>query len=305
VPITVSFSAYAMSNVPLAIGQEAGYFREEGLDVNVLAILASAQNAAALITGEVDLSALGGIGPMRARLGGTDLVLIGATKPYFAGAIVARPDIAAPADLRGKRVGISAKGGNTDLMARSILPRVGLEPDRDVVLVASGSNPETVAALSAGAIDAAAVTPPGDESARNLGFPTLVDVTALRLPYPAVALGTAGRTLANRSAVLERALRAYGRAVHRFRTDRDFTLSMALGFLRSDDLAANEQAYEVERAVMQPDLDLPLAAIQSALDLMQEDEPRAAGAHPEDFVDLRLLQGLQRSGFFDSLGATR
>ena len=283
--------------------QRGGYFQEQGLDVDVTFINASAQNTAALLSGEVDVSALGGIGPIRARLGGTDLLLIGATKPYFSGSLIARPEIASLADLQGKQIGITGKGGNTDLMMRVVLPRLGLEPDRDVMLFDTGNNPETLAALLTGNIAAAALTPPGDERARGLGFATLVDVTAARIYYPALTLGTAGSTLTKRAEALERFLRSYGQAVHRYRADKSFALAVALDFLRTDDPAANEQAYEVERDLMPPGLDLPLAAIQATLDLLKLDDPRAAQANPADFVDLRLLHGLQESGFFERLAA--
>src|SRR4051794_15314703 len=75
-PVSISFSAFAMANVPLAIAKEAGYFEELGLEVNVLSILSSAQNTAALVSGEVDVSALGGVGPIRARMSGGDLTMI-------------------------------------------------------------------------------------------------------------------------------------------------------------------------------------------------------------------------------------
>ena len=303
IPVQASFSAIVMSQSPIAIAKEAGYFEEQGLDANVVSIRSSAQNAAALLTGEVDVSVIGGIGPIRARLSGSDLVLIGATKPYFAGAIVARPDIASPADLRGKRVGIGSKGGNPDFMARAMLPRLGLEPDRDVALFSTGGDAETVAALVAGSVDAGPLIPPGDEQARNLGFRNLVDITAARVPFAATVLATSNATLASRPDALESFLRAYAQAVHRFLTDRDFALRVGASFTARDDVAATEQAYEVERQIMQADLDLPLSAIQAALDLMRADDPRAAEARPEDFVDLRLLQRIKQSGFLERLAA--
>jgi ABC-type nitrate/sulfonate/bicarbonate transport system substrate-binding protein len=299
--LTVSYSAPSMSQVPALIAVEAGYFREQGLEVNLVSIRSSAQNAAALIAGEVDVSVIGGVGPIRARLSGSDIVLIGATKPYFSGAVVARPEIATPADLRGKRLGVSARGGNTDLMARSVLPRLGLQPDVDVTLFPTGESPQTVAALVAGNIDAGAMAPPMDEMARSLGFSTLFDVTAAKVPYLAVGLGTTATTLERKPAAIERFLRAYGQAVHRYRTDKAYTLAVAPGLVQNDDPAVNEQAYETERGHMQPDLDLPLAAIVGTLELVRLDDPRAADARPEDFIDLRLLRGLQQSGYFERL----
>ena len=94
-----------------------------------------------------------------------------------------------------------------------------------------------------------------------------------------MALGTSGPRLNERSDAIERFLRAYGQAVHRYMTDKPFTLQVAAEFLRSDDASANDEAYEVERKIMQPDLDLPLAAIQSTLDLIKAEEPaRGRGA---------------------------
>jgi ABC-type nitrate/sulfonate/bicarbonate transport system substrate-binding protein len=127
-------------------------------------------------------------------------------------------------------------------------------------------------------------------------------VTAARVPFPATVLATASATLADRPDLLERFLRAYGQAVHRFRTDKDFALQVGAAFTQSDDAAANEAGYAVERAIVQADLDLPLAAIQSGLDLVKGEDPRAATARPEEFVDLRLQQRLKQSGYFDRLG---
>jgi len=303
IAMKASYSAFSMSQEPIAIAKQAGYFEEEGLDVEVVSIRSSAQNAAALLSGEVDVSTIGGVGPVRARLGGSDLLFIAGSKNYFAGSIVARPDITTPADLRGKRIGITAPGGNTDLMARSVLPKFGLEAGRDVVLFATGSDPETVAALVASGIEAGSMTPPADDRARNAGFPTLIDVTAQRIPYPAAALGTTGATIASRGDALERYIRAYAKAIARYRSDKDFALQVAVDFLRSDDRAANSEAYDIELALMQPDMDLPLAAIQGTLDLIKADDPRAAEAHPEDFVDLRIQHKLKESGYFDRLAA--
>ena len=301
--VQASFSAFSMSQSPIAIAQEAGYFAEEALDVTIAQIPSAPQNAAALLTGEIDVSTTGGIGVIRARLAGSDLVLVAGTKPYFAGSIVTRPEIATPADLRDKRIGITNKGSNTDLMARAVLPRFGLEPERDVTLFATGSDLQTVTALITGAIAGGSMTPPSDERARNEGMRLLIDVTGMKIAYPATALGTSGATLTRRGDVMDRYIRAYARAVHRYIVDREFALGVAVDFLRSEDRQANELAYDIERAHMQADLDLPLDAIRSTLDLIKAEDPRAADARPEEFVDLRIVQRLKQSGFFERLAA--
>src|SRR6266849_8158557 len=131
VPVRASFSAPVFSQSPIALAQEAGYYAEQGLDVSFTYVRMATQNVAGLLTGELDVSIMGGTAPLNARLGGADLMLIGATKPYFAGAIMASPDITTLAELRGKRIGIGNKGGNPEFMARAMVQRLGLEPDRD------------------------------------------------------------------------------------------------------------------------------------------------------------------------------
>ncbi len=102
IPMQASYSALSMSMVPMAIAKEAGYFQEQGLDASTTFVNASAQNAAALLSGDVDVNALGGIGPIRARLGGSDLVITGATKPYFSDSVVVRPLTAQGAATRAR-----------------------------------------------------------------------------------------------------------------------------------------------------------------------------------------------------------
>ena len=296
-----AFSAFSMSQSPLALAKEGGYFAEEGLDVTVSHIPSASQTAAALLSGEMDVVTTGGVGVIRARLAGSDLVLVGGTKPYFAGSIVVRPEITSAADLRGKRIGITNKGSNTDLMARAVLPRLGLEPDRDVALFGTGNDLQTVSALIAGNVEAGSMTPPSDERAKNEGMHYLADVTAMKIPYPATALGTSGSTVTNRGDLLERYLRAYAKAAQRYVTDKEFTLDVAAEFLRSDDRAANELAYEIERSHMQVDLALPLEAVRGTLELITDEEPRATSVPPEEFVEFRVLDRFKQSGFFDKL----
>jgi NitT/TauT family transport system substrate-binding protein len=303
VPFKAAYSAVNFAQSPLILAKEAGYFAQQGLDVEFVSVRSSSQFVAAVMTREIEAGVSGGTAVITGRLGGADIVMIGATKPYFAGGLSVRPEITTADDLRGKRIGITTKGSNPEMMVRALLPRLGLDADRDVALLVTGNNPETFSALLAGSVDAASLTPPGDERARNLGFPTLIDVTAARLPYAATVLVTGRPTLADRSEAIERFLRGYALGVHRYLTDKPYALTVGAAFLQSDDVAANEQGYEAERAIMQADLDLPLAAVQAALDLMRGDDPRAAEARADEFVDLRPLNRIKQSGFLDRLAA--
>ena len=101
-PLVVSYSALVASQSYLWIAKKAGYFERNGLDVRMVFISSGAHNVAALLAGDVDIGIIGGMGVMRAKLGGADLYLIGGTKNQYAGSIVAQPQIKTPAELKGE-----------------------------------------------------------------------------------------------------------------------------------------------------------------------------------------------------------
>ncbi|HJX10737.1 MAG TPA: ABC transporter substrate-binding protein [Candidatus Binatia bacterium] len=131
-PLVVSYSALVASQSYLWIAKEAGYFERHGLDVKMVFISSGAHNVAALLAGDVDIGIIGGMGVMRAKLGGADLYLIGGTKNQYAGSIVAQPQIKTPAELKGKRIAITRRGSNPEFMAKAALQRFGMNPDRGV-----------------------------------------------------------------------------------------------------------------------------------------------------------------------------
>src|SRR5215208_6972555 len=180
-PLTVSYSALVASQSPSWITEEAGFYERYGVDVTLTYISSAQQNVAALLSGDVDVAISGGTGVVEPDLNGSDIVMFAGTKNQLAGRIMARPDIAGPADLRGKRVGMTRRGGNSHYMGIVALARFGLEAERDVFFIGAGGSPETVTALSAGSIDAAAMISPADYEAERRGFRELLDVTPMNI----------------------------------------------------------------------------------------------------------------------------
>ena len=105
----------------------------------------------------------GGIGNVRAYVqGSTDVVFVGGVKNVMTHSIVGGGNIKRPEDLRGKRVGVSRIGGNSHYFTNQALRRFNLEPGRDFTFIQTGGEPEALAALIGGGIDAAALTAPAD-----------------------------------------------------------------------------------------------------------------------------------------------
>jgi len=171
--IRLSAPTLAITEVPFKIAQLQGFYREQGLDVEIV-VIRGAIGVTALVAGSVDYStASGSIIVAAARGIGVKLVYLISSKPAFD--LVAEPRIRSIGQVRGKTIGISSRGGSVDLLTRLMLEKNGLNPDKDVTLLVVGTPEEMMIALKAGRISAALLSPPRQlmlyrEGFSNLGF---------------------------------------------------------------------------------------------------------------------------------------
>jgi NitT/TauT family transport system substrate-binding protein len=150
----VGYSTTAVGQSLVWVTREAGIFRKNGLDVELIFIGSSTIATQALIARNVPIVVMSGVGAVNAGLAGSDLVIVGSTKnePVLA-YLVTSKHITQPAELNGKRLGVSRIGASADYFLRYLLKRMGLTPERDVQIVQVGSSPLRVAALANGSID--------------------------------------------------------------------------------------------------------------------------------------------------------
>jgi NitT/TauT family transport system substrate-binding protein len=152
--LTASVGAADPSYMVPFIARDAGIFQRNGIDITIQ-VIPGPMALAALISGQIQVATAGGGETIGAATGGADLQIVAAPSPTFAGNIYAAPNIKTPADLKGKKVAITSPGGTYDILFRAALPKMGLEPDKDVTLIATGSITNTAAALLNGAVSAA------------------------------------------------------------------------------------------------------------------------------------------------------
>jgi NitT/TauT family transport system substrate-binding protein len=112
---------------------------------------------------------------MGANLSGADLVTVAHTVAGVQSKLFVRADIRKPEDLRGKRVAVSGFGSLGDFLERYIIKKYGMEPGRDVIMLAIGTQPDRLQALFNGAVDAADLSHPADVQAERKGFRMLWD----------------------------------------------------------------------------------------------------------------------------------
>lgn len=299
-------SARVMSQSLPWVAQEAGLFKKYNLDFHLVFISSSSIVTAALLGGDAEMTLTGGIGNVRAYVqGSTDVVFVGGVKNVLTHSVVGVSSIKRPEDLKGKRIGVSRIGGNSHYFTIQALRRFNIEPGRDFTFIQTGGEPEALAALMGGGIDAATMTAPADVQAIAQGFRYVVYGPDLKIPYSATAFVTKRSVIAKRAPVLGQFMRAMGEASKLLHTDREFTYKVLGKYLRLTDRSVLDAAYNSEIKALEPRLVIKTEALEAILGEIAPIDARAKNVKPQELIDLRFLTELEKSGFFDQLWAKK
>ena len=297
------YTARVMSQAYPWIGQETGLFKKYDLDVAMVFVTPGAPAVATILAGDSELTEQGAAGLTRAFVqGGRDIAFIGGVKNILTHSIVTKPDIKRPEDLKGKRIGVSRIGSNPHYFAVQALRHFNIAA-REVSFIQTGGAPETLAALIAQGIDAAVLTVPTDVQALQLGYHYVIYGPDLRIAYAALTFNTRRSIIAKRSAVIGRFMRAMAEAAKIMHTNRETTYKVLQKYLGIDDRKLLEASYNVEIKALEPRLAIKPEGLQSTLDEIAPTEPRAKNIKPQEMVDARYLDEMEKSGFFDQLWA--
>lgn len=156
--VVVTYSSRSIASIDLFVAQDRGFFREEGLDPQLVQVRATAA-IAALVSGEVH--ALGSVGSViRAipRGAPVKVLAISLRRPVFW--LVSRPELKTFADLKGKVMGTTTMGGSQHTAGIRMLRRAGLNPEKDVTVVLGGDVPTQLQGLVNGSIQVGILSPP-------------------------------------------------------------------------------------------------------------------------------------------------
>ena len=299
-------SARTMSQSMPWIAEEAGLFRKYELDFQLVYISSAPIVTAATLGGDAQVAISGGEAIVRAYAqGATDLVFVGSAKNTLTHSILARPEIKRPEDLKGKKLGLSRLGSNSHYFVIQALRKSGMEPN-EVNFIQTGGQVENLAALLTGNVDAATMTgPSGGTRAVAQGFRYVVYGPDLHIPFAAAALITRRSFLNTRAPAIDKFVRATAEAMKIMFLDKEFTYKVLAKQLRINDRKLLDAAYDEEIKVMEQRLEFKNEAFQAIIDETGKVDARAKKLRPQDLVDRRFLDGLNRSGFFDKLWAAK
>ena len=275
------------------VAQRSGSFEKYGLKVEPIYIRGGRMGIQAALSGDLLLQLQGASTVVSAwAQGGKDLQFIGAVGNRLDYIFVTLPSIRKAEDLKGKRVAVSQIGASTDFIARVAARRLGLNPDKDIVIVGAGGQGERWAALTGGHVQATVVQPPFTLLARKAGYPVLIDFSKEDFEYTiAGPLTTRSFIRSDRETVMNfmRGL-ADGMDFYRDEKNKDRVIKFLGEYYRSN---AVEELEETRRVYSQLTPGLPVITTKAIENVIANDKSLSGmNLNAAELLDLSFLERL-------------
>ncbi len=286
----------------LWVTKEARLFEKNGLAVELIYIAGSTTVAQAMVAKEIPISEIAIPAVIQGDLGGADMVMLAGPNTKPGQKIMAKPEIKTPEALKGRKVGISRFGTTDDFLLRYALTQWNLRPDRDVPIIQLGGSPEILAGLASGTVDAGLLSSPLHLRAAKLGSILLADLSTIGIDYQGAGLVTTRSFVRDNPDTIRRYVRAYVEGLHRFKTDKAFSLKVLAKYTRINEPEVLEETYQHYAIRVMPKVPYPtLKGIQTVLDEIGTRNPKAKTLQPANFIDVTFLKELEQSGFIKNL----
>ncbi|HEY1232291.1 MAG TPA: ABC transporter substrate-binding protein [Candidatus Binatia bacterium] len=303
ISLDAGFATIGQGAGPMMVTWKAGLFHKHGLAIERPRIMGGAKGVVrGLMSGEIQFGNLAAPAALRANLQGeADLVfLTGGINQQF---ILGRPGIETRQELAGKTIGFVGDGGLNDALVKFIIEKLtaaGIADVRETPVPAGGD--KEIAALRRGECDAIVSTPPECISARREGCNYLIDFAEYGLNYALGGIAARRSYVEEQVEITRKFITAYVEGMHRYRSDRDFTIGVQAEYSGIADRTIAEETYDLTRPGM-PAVPYPVvSSLQVLLNFMAREVPEAQNADARTFVDERFIRELEETGFIAALG---
>jgi NitT/TauT family transport system substrate-binding protein len=286
---------------PLWFAKETQLFEKRGLDVRLVGMGTGAVSLRALIANDLEIASLSGSGLVQAALQGADTVILSAAINGFVFKIFGAPEITSPAQLKGKKLGVSRYGATSDFAVRLALKKWGINPERDLSILQVGTTQDTVRAMQTKMLDAGVLSGTASLVARKAGFRELGDLADLGLHYPMAPIGATKSFIQKNEGLVKEFMLAYIEGIHDFKRDKEAALAVLKKYTRNDDREVLEDSY-ANYAAKYLAMPIPtLDGIRTILTELSTTVPTAKNADPEQFVAYKIAREIEASGFVKRL----
>lgn len=223
--IRIGLAARSTTSMPLFVARERGFFREEGLEAELI-VMQATQTIQAMLGRSTEFASATGTAVSSAVSGVEIKVILAVTdRPSFD--LIVQPDITSVQQLRGKKIGTGGVGSLSEILSRRVLIAHGVRPE-EVVILTIGPSHVAYLALKTKTIDATMLQMPLTFTAQDDGYRKLVDAGDV---YRSVqgGLATTKTILSQRPELVTKVVRATLRAIRLIKTDRKYGIDFIKG----------------------------------------------------------------------------
>jgi ABC-type nitrate/sulfonate/bicarbonate transport system substrate-binding protein len=292
--VRASYGGIAGYQLPIWVNKDAEISKKYGIELEPLMIAGGALGMQALLAGSTQMSQNSASASISAALRGAPITLIATLENRMSLQVISRPEVKTPQQLIGKKIGILRFGGSNDTGIQWALRAWKIDP-RQVTVLQSGATNARLTALTLGHIDATILSYPEIQIAKKRGMNVLADIGDFSA-YPNTSLMVTRSFIEKQRPLAKNLLRSEIEAVHYIRTNKPGSLKILRKYLRIDDAEAVEATYNFFARRLDP---LPRTNLDGIKNILKEMD--AAQRNPADFVDMSLLDEIEKEGFLQRL----
>ena len=285
--VRIAFNGFG-GVAPLYLGNDAGIFKQQGLNLEMVFIPGGSLSLQALIGRSLDLLLTGGPPVANAYLQGAKIKIIGGVTNLLPYTFVVATGLRTAEQVKGKKIGISRFGSNTDYVVRLALDQLGLSAAQVQIIQVGGSQARLVA-LKSGAIQATVLSPEEAIVAQKMGFSVLLDFIEKGIEFPHVNVVARDDYLETQAQTVRTFMRTYVESVRYYKTHRGEAVKKIMELSKLPERQMAETVYEGSLRATPDDGKPTVKGMEVVLDSLAKENPKAKSLTVQQLLDLRFL----------------
>lgn len=297
IPFKFGISAPVVTILPVWLAQSAGFYEKEGLKVEVINMEGGSKGIQVLLSGNIQGMHVGVAPIVLANKAGADLRAITSTINTIPFTIFTKPGIKTPQDLKGKNIGISSFGAETDIAITLMLQKFGMDR-KDVTISQLGGSGKRLAALLAGRVDAVPLIEPTITIAKEKGYHALMDLEAAKTPWIFDSVVVTKAYLQQHPDILIRFVRAYVRAAYLALSDEKAAKAEMMKRFKNKDPKVIDATYADFKRTMPLDAAPSIEGAKNVIAQLQGAKFNIGSTDPNAYLDFSIIDKLKKDGYF-------
>jgi NitT/TauT family transport system substrate-binding protein len=287
--IRIAVSNPNMPNLTVSVARKMGFFKDENIDAEIIRMNPNVA-ITALATGDIDYCQLFGA-VVGGAIAGLPVRIVAGFLDNWPMSLIAQPEYKSLRELKGKTLGVSSYGATPDVGARMMLKQIGLDPEKEIKVLALGSDAARITALRQRVVDLIVISPPADSQMEKQGYRILARAYEL-FNFPYLGLGTQLRKIKEKPDEIRRAIKATIRANRFIRDNRDEAVQTLVdwGKVERDYAYAS---YDALRNLFNADGSVPEDGLRLVIDQARRTAKITRDVTPAEVADLTMLREAQ------------